>query len=827
MNRNLRHRSLLQTTSSLVAVSAATATTPVDDDNHNDEERDKSSEKLSFFQRQMDIMTRWFQSTCCNVTVRPDGVKYAVVIIFMVVLLVLFFFFSVAVPILLGEHPVHGGYIGMFVDSRIRLYLWHKKVKGAIKEGQALGLRLPQTTIASRTRTVPHATVLELMHRYMEKSRWVQDIQNHRFDATASGPHIVIRKKYVWNRPLVQAFAKNYSTWAVLDFDADDMESFMDRDDKHDNYKDMYRKFQGMILQEEIFFLSFLIRHGGIYVDANVHGNDLLEFWNHDTNQSHIGSHRHGHGHERKEGWIFIRDGKIQSMVVLAQNNFLKCVMKKLERLPQAKNISLFQGILSGMHKEVGQGNSSMTEGFITLPPTCELPCFNLTISQGPNPLYPIFSHDLIPVKDISVTIRTVVEKEPLSQYVSKTSIDQLLAKKSRFCTGLWMWPCHRCLKSAMHGSYRKCRWVCSSCFTFMYERNENKIMHHHDVEDEKDSNNMDNGQSIHVNVIVNGYDNLNLNSNYKLIPRIIHQTWLEPVTPMNYPDLYRLQSQWKMSGWEYRLYTDETARQYIMDHFPTHFLEAYDAIIPGAYKADLFRYMLLMKEGGIYADIDVMLETSLEQFVIPSMSFFAPRDCVGEFASGQYCLWNGIIGAAPGHPIMIHAVERVVNMVLNRSDLLDLERDVARKSGIDTETWKVRAVQELLLSGPCALGISVNEALGRDSLTRFDVGWIDGTVTSQPSNPKYFGDMMILMQDKQDMGAMRFTDVERSIILASTDMESMSKDRIVSSATDQHQPLKQHYSSSGKGFGLWGTRGVYRDGIISKKKITFCSQYQ
>jgi hypothetical protein len=243
----------------------------------------------------------------------------------------------------------------------------------------------------------------------------------------------------------------------------------------------------------------------------------------------------------------------------------------------------------------------------------------------------------------------------------------------------------------------------------------------------------------VHVKVDVRGFE---VQENVQMIPRIIHQTWREHITPSNYPNLHRITNMWKTSGWSYRFYTDDSSRQYIVDHFPRHFVEAYDALIPAAYKADLFRYMLLMKDGGIYADVDVLLDASLESFITPTMSFFVPRDAVASYADGEYCLWNGVIGAAPGHPIIIRAVERLVNLILNRADLLDLEREVAEKAGVDTETWKIRAIPELLLSGPCALGIATNEVLGRNPVARFDVGWL------KESNVKDhdIGDILILM---------------------------------------------------------------------------------
>ena len=83
------------------------------------------------------------------------------------------------------------------------------------------------------------------------------------------------------------------------------------------------------------------------------------------------------------------------------------------------------------------------------------------------------------------------------------------------------------------------------------------------------------------------------------------------------------------------------------------------------------------------------------------------------------------MIGAAPGHPFIIRAVERLVNLILDRADQYDMERDVCRRVGRTMENWKVRAEPLLLFSGPCALGVAVNDVLNRTSLQSFDIGWL------------------------------------------------------------------------------------------------------
>lgn len=75
-----------------------------------------------------------------------------------------------------------------------------------------------------------------------------------------------------------------------------------------------------------------------------------------------------------------------------------------------------------------------------------------------------------------------------------------------------------------------------------------------------------------------------------RLIPKIVHQTFFEEVTKEKYPNFSRLVQSWKSSGWEYHFYSDADAEDFISEHFPHEVREAYDTLIPGAYKADLFR---------------------------------------------------------------------------------------------------------------------------------------------------------------------------------------------------------------------------------------------
>jgi mannosyltransferase OCH1-like enzyme len=122
-----------------------------------------------------------------------------------------------------------------------------------------------------------------------------------------------------------------------------------------------------------------------------------------------------------------------------------------------------------------------------------------------------------------------------------------------------------------------------------------------------------------------------------KLIPRIVHQTWHEKLDPDKYPNMSRLVQSFRFSGWEHRFYRDDQSASFLSTHFPPEVREAYDTLLPGAFKADLFRYCVLLIHGGLYADIDVLLESFLDVSVGPDVGFMAAVDEVSLLCLFRY----------------------------------------------------------------------------------------------------------------------------------------------------------------------------------------------
>ncbi|KAL3776566.1 hypothetical protein ACHAWO_013227 [Cyclotella atomus] len=304
-----------------------------------------------------------------------------------------------------------------------------------------------------------------------------------------------------------------------------------------------------------------------------------------------------------------------------------------------------------------------------------------------------------------------------------------------------------------------------------------------------------------------------------RLVPKIIHQTWFEPVTQDKYPNMSRLIESWKKSGWEYYFYDDDTAGEFLSTHFPPEVREAYESIIPGAFKADLFRYCVLLIRGGVYADMDVLLETNLDDAIANDIGFMTPIDEPGIDVGHRSCLWNGLIASAPGHPFLARTIEIVVNNIRNRFTAVDYDDMLCPNPILSVS----HTVDTLFTCGPCILGAGINNILGRHMQHKFEAGDIDiwqienqmsgnSSVSIRPDDPRLLipGRTVILEQNKNDMGAHRFTWLDRNLIIAATDMPEY----------DDRPPSKEHYSKTHEKAGVYGMRKLYTNSKRANEDI-------
>ena len=135
-------------------------------------------------------------------------------------------------------------------------------------------------------------------------------------------------------------------------------------------------------------------------------------------------------------------------------------------------------------------------------------------------------------------------------------------------------------------------------------------------------------------------------------IPKIIWQTMNTnhlPIFMKSYTDTWiNLNPEY-----EYRFFDDNDIIDFLQTDFPVY-LEGYKRLKFGASKADLWRYLIIYKYGGVYADIDSKCINPLCHWVDPNASFVTQLG-----VNKDICQW--LILSIPGNPIFLRAAERTL----------------------------------------------------------------------------------------------------------------------------------------------------------------------
>jgi len=111
------------------------------------------------------------------------------------------------------------------------------------------------------------------------------------------------------------------------------------------------------------------------------------------------------------------------------------------------------------------------------------------------------------------------------------------------------------------------------------------------------------------------------------MIPKIIHQIWNTDIIPSEWQE-FVLSWHRHNPGWRYYLWSAEARKAYISANIPGY-LKTYNRFRRNVQKADVFRYIVLERMGGLYVDLDM---ECLEPFddVIDGQSFIVGREPVG-----------------------------------------------------------------------------------------------------------------------------------------------------------------------------------------------------
>jgi mannosyltransferase OCH1-like enzyme len=152
-------------------------------------------------------------------------------------------------------------------------------------------------------------------------------------------------------------------------------------------------------------------------------------------------------------------------------------------------------------------------------------------------------------------------------------------------------------------------------------------------------------------------------------IPKIVFQTARSRCLT---PSLANLTSSWRWKGWSYYFFDDD-AMMHLMtttsihlqfDEFPLLKSLAQNCMHYGTIKADILRYLLLWRYGGVYADLDT--------FPTPEFSpshMIQSQDDAFFVVQHYWMLSQYFMASAPQHPLFFYTIQRALHSLFSSTD--------------------------------------------------------------------------------------------------------------------------------------------------------------
>jgi mannosyltransferase OCH1-like enzyme len=109
-----------------------------------------------------------------------------------------------------------------------------------------------------------------------------------------------------------------------------------------------------------------------------------------------------------------------------------------------------------------------------------------------------------------------------------------------------------------------------------------------------------------------------------------------------------------------YYFFDDKDCEAFIEKNYPPDVLKSFQTLIPGAYKADLWRYCVLYKMGGIYLDIKYNTVNPFRLIHLTDQEHWV-------LDLNKKGIFNALMVCKPGNPILLKAIDQIVKNVKNR----------------------------------------------------------------------------------------------------------------------------------------------------------------
>lgn len=220
------------------------------------------------------------------------------------------------------------------------------------------------------------------------------------------------------------------------------------------------------------------------------------------------------------------------------------------------------------------------------------------------------------------------------------------------------------------------------------------------------------------------------------MIPRTIIQSWKTHTLPKGLG--HHIEHIKKINpSYSYKLYDDQECRRFLEDEYGIDYAEAFDDLIPGAFKCDLWRYAMLYAYGGVYMDIDLEELVPLDRIISPTdrLVTVVDRKLPGSF---RCALYQAFLAAEPRHPVLKMALETSLKNIVQR-------KPVFKQTLFD-------------ITGPVVLGRALNNYLKRGEEDDIHPGrYLDQKIRLYEFEP--FGKFIVTSPDGRKLFSTRSYD--------------------------------------------------------------------
>jgi len=150
------------------------------------------------------------------------------------------------------------------------------------------------------------------------------------------------------------------------------------------------------------------------------------------------------------------------------------------------------------------------------------------------------------------------------------------------------------------------------------------------------------------------------------MIPKNIFQTHKSINYIKSKPKLVNAVKSWmkynRSDNFKYHFYDDKMCNDFMKHFFDGPTYEAYQRLPLSVMKADLWRYCVIYKFGGIYADVDTICNISPNIFINESLLCLVPEN------STHLCQW--VFSAPPNSPILKSIIDLSTERILNTIEI-------------------------------------------------------------------------------------------------------------------------------------------------------------